>query len=331
MSTSSIVETVVESKPQVAATLVFSTYEDAFAQWLREQDRSENSVSLYLIGLRDFTAWFESTGDKTLEPALITPLDVRAYRRYLQDTRQLKPSSVNSYIAAVRAFCRWAMSAGLASGDPTSGIKSVKIVAEAPRWLDRQEQYKLLRAAQEQAQLAELKAGADHTAPVLLRAYRDRAIVVLALNTGLRLSEIASLRTDSMTINARSGNVKVVGKGNKARTVPLNKDARAAVSAWLEIRPEIVGCATLFTSQKQRALTPRSVARRIEYVGLKAGIKVTPHQLRHSLAKNLVDEGVSLDRVGMALGHASLDTTRRYTMPSRADMQDALERVAWSD
>jgi integrase/recombinase XerC len=73
------------------------------------------------------------------------------------------------------------------------------------------------------------------------------------------------------------------------------------------------------------------VARRVEYIGTCANVNITPHMLRHSLAKNLVDEGVPLDRVGGLLGHESLDTTRRYTMPSAADLQAAVERVAWRD
>jgi len=326
-----VTETAVESKSLTQPQFTLVTYDETFGRWLENQDRSERTIRLYRTGLADFRAWFERVRGKDLEPALITPLDVRAYRRYLQDERQAKPSTINSYLAAVRAFCRWATDAGLAAGDPSSGIKGIKIVEQSPRWLTRQEQYKVLNAAQERVQLAALKFSDDANAPGILRARRDRAIVVLMLNTGLRLSEVTGLKVKDITIRPRSGSVAVTaGKGNKARTVPLNKDAREALEAWIEVRGGEES-EPLFTSQKGGQLTARAVARRVEYIGMCANVNITPHMLRHSLAKNLVDEGVPLDRVGGLLGHSSLDTTRRYTMPSAADLQAAVERVAWRD
>lgn len=328
-----VTETIVESKPQQSSNLVLATYEDIFAGWLENQDRSERTIRLYRTGLTDFRAWFERVRGKDLDPALITPLDVRAYRRYLQDDRQVKPATTNSYLAAVRAFCRWATDTGLAAGDPSSGIKGIKIVEQSPRWLTHQEQYKVLNAAQERVQLAGLKFANDATAPGIVRARRDQAIVVLMLNTGLRLSEVANLRVRDILIRPRSGTVTVTsGKGNKSRVVPLNLDAREVLSSWLEVRGECDESDPLFTSQKGgEGLTARAIARRVEYIGTCANVNITPHMLRHSLAKNLVDENVPLDRVGGLLGHESLDTTRRYTMPSQADLQAAVERVAWRD
>jgi integrase/recombinase XerC len=328
MGTSIVTETAKESKTDLA----FVTYDYAFEQWLIRHDKSENTARLYLTGLDDFRTWFERKLGKSLDPALITPLDVRAYRRYLVEERRLKPNSVNSYLAALRAFCQWAMDQELIQGDPTSGIKGVKIEDLAPRWLDRQEQYRLLRAAEERVQIGDVKAGGDTSAPAYIRPRRDRAIVVLMLNTGLRLSEVAALRLDDVEIKPRSGKVIVrSGKGRKSRTVKLNKDARKALSAWLEVRPEIEGEDAIFISQKGSAMAARSIARRVKHIGRKAGVDLTPHMLRHSLGKNMVDSGTPLDRVAKALGHANLDTTKRYTLPSEADMQTAMEKVAWSD
>jgi integrase/recombinase XerC len=307
------------------------TYDETFARWLENKDHSERTIRLYKTGLVDFRTWFERVRGKDLEPALITPLDVRAYRRYLQEERQVKPRTTNSYLAAVRAFCRWAMDAGLAAGDPSSGIKGIEIVEESPKWLTRLEQYKVLNAAQERVQLAELKFN-DKASPGVLRARRDQAIVVLMLNTGLRLSEVAWLKIRDLVIRPRSGSVAVTaGKGNKARVVRLNIDVRMALSAWIEVRGGEESD-PLFTSQKGgEALTARAIARRVEYIGTCANVNIHPHMLRHSFAKNMVDEGVALTIVGKELGHKSLDTTRHYTMPSDEDEQAAVERVAWRD
>jgi len=327
---------IVTEKVQESKVFEVVTYEDSFALWLEMTDKSERTVKLYLTGLCDFRVWFEQLRGKALDPALITPLDVRAYRRYLAEERRVKPATVNSYLAAVRAFCRWAMGAGLLAGDPSSGIKGIAIVPPAPRWLTRIEQYRVLNAAQERVQLAALKFGDDASAPGVIRARRDRAIVVLMLNTGLRLSEVANLRMEDVVIHPRSGTVTTIGKGRKWREVKLNKDARAALADWLAVRPggsgEEQGDEPLFTSQKGGGgMTARAIARRVERIGMLAGVKLTPHMLRHSLAKNMVDDGISMDKIGKALGHSSLDTTQRYTTPSGDDMQATMERVAWRD
>lgn len=329
MDTSIVNETRVESK-----TFVVATYDGAFERWLIEKDHSERTSRLYMIGLRDFSAWFERKNSEVLSPAAITPLDVISYRRYLADERRLKSRSVNSYLAAVRAFCRWAMDKGLIMGDPSSGIKGIKLAESetTPRWLTRQEQYALLRAALKEVQQGDLRARDDKSAPGYVWPRRDRAIIVLMLNSGLRLSEITALDVDDLVIRPRSGEVTVrMGKGRKTRTVRLNRDARAAVQEWLDVRPAGDDKAVFISQKGKKRLTARAIARRVEEIGMQAGLNITPHQLRHSLAKNMVDEGISLDQVRMALGHESMDTTKRYTMPSDSDMQTAMERVAWRD
>jgi len=328
--TSSVTQTVVESKATL--TLAVETYEDSFERYMAERDKSPRTMRLYLVGVSDFRAWFERTTGKSLDPALITPLDVKSYRdSYLSDERRLAPSTINSYLSAVRAFCKWARDQGLAATDPSDGIKGIKSVDAAPRWLSRQDQYALLRSAQELVQLGDLRAGDDEDAPARMWSRRDRALVVLMLNAGLRLSEVAALELDDVVINPRSGHVWVrKGKGRKSRKVALNKDARAALQEWLDVRPD-AKCRSFFLSQKGwKKLSSRAISRAVQRVGERAGLEVTPHMLRHSLAKNMVDEGISLDRVGHALGHASLDTTKRYTKPSDTDMQVEMEKVAWT-
>lgn len=324
MDTQIITATRVESKPQI-----FTTYEDSFALWLANLDRSDRTIKLYKTGLADFRAWFERGRGKDLEPALITPLDVKAYRRYLQEERQLTPNSINSYLAALRAFCRWALEQELIMRDPSREIKGIKLNKPRPRWLERQEQYKVLVAAEERVQLAELKFKNDLTAPAVLRARRDCAIIVLMLDTGLRLAEVAGLRLGDMVIQPRSGWVTVIGKGQKAREVKLSIDARKALTAWLDVRGGERHDPVFISQKGAGAMTARAIALRVEKIGKHAGVELTPHMLRHSMAKNMVDSGIQLDRVQSKLGHASMGTTARYTMPSDADEQADAERLAW--
>jgi site-specific recombinase XerD len=307
-----------------------------FFSWLEKNDYSPRTVSAYSTAMRDFATWFEQTNGKELSPELLTSLDVKEYRQHLQAVRRLKATTVNSYLAGVRAYTRWAKRTDQIVQDPTNGVKSLETEDLAPRWLNRQDQHALLRAAEELAQLGALRAKGKLTYPGSLWPRRNQAIAVLLLNSGLRLSEVASLRLDDIEIRERSGTLQVrKGKGRKARTVTLNKDARSILREWLDARQHVAKSASsphLFLSQKGGRLTPRAIARAIDKIAERAGLEdVSPHTLRHSFAKNLIDAGVGLEKVAALLGHANLETTRRYTTPSEADLQEAVERVARED
>ncbi len=300
-----------------------------FVRWLEERDRAPLTVEAYTRYVTDFAAWFQTATGHALDPARVTPLDVKAYRRYLVKERRLKPNTVNGYLAGVRAFARWGQETGRAEHDPTREIQTVKIEESAPRWLERTEQWALIRAAREAVQLGDLRAGGDLSHPGAIWPRRDQALVVLLLNAGLRREEAAGLHVDDLQLHERSGKVQVLGKGRKARQVPLNSDVRKALQEWLAVRPESTS-ARLFLSQKGGALSKRALGACVTRLAERAGLKeVTPHTLRHSFAKNLVDEGVGLEQVAKLLGHANLETTRLYTTPSEADLQAATERVAW--
>ena len=115
-------------------------------------------------------------------------------------------------------------------------------------------------------------------------------------------------------------------EGEKRREVPVNAEAREAISKWLELRGRDPGL--LFSSQRGDGITGSGIHRRLAELGRIANAEVHAHTLRHTFAKNLIDAGVGLERVAALLGHSNLNTTRIYTTPGERDLEAAVERLA---
>ncbi len=284
---------------------------ERFRRHLASEGKSAHTIVAYTRDLRLFGEWFLITNGKPLVPEAITPIDVRQYRTHLLAVKGHKPATVNRKLASLSAFCHWAREEGLIPANPVEGIGQVEEVKPAPRWLDKRGQYALLRAVQERGRA------------------RDVALVTLMLHTGLRVSEVAQLKVEDVRILPRKGAVTVRGgKGNVFRTVPLNLDARKALQAYLEERPQVDGD-HLFMGQRGEPLKPSGIYYLVKRYAYEARLEeVTPHTLRHTFGKNLVDAGVPLDRVAQLLGHSRVDTTRIYTTPSEQDLQREVEKVA---
>jgi len=146
-------------------------------------------------------------------------------------------------------------------------------------------------------------------------AVRDKAILELLYSSGLRLAELTGLAPDD--VNFRDATVRVTGKGNKTRIVPVGSHALAALTVWLPARDQLAraGQKALFVGRDGRALGPRAVQARLKQWALKLGLadKVHPHALRHSFASHLLQSSGDLRAVQEMLGHASISTTQVYT------------------
>src|SRR3954451_11255824 len=293
---------------------------ETFASFLVQAERSPLTIKNYRSDLDAFAAWFEGANGESMEPAKITPTDLRQFKRWLVEKRRLKPSSVNRKLATLKSFLTWAAAAGITSGLPVpaqgrswSGPRPVPQERPGPRWLDRREQNALLRAVE--------RAG---KAPVL-------AIVRLLLNTGLRVQELCVLTWNDVALSERKGLLTVrQGKGGKHRQVPLNQDARAALTALGY--PQHAGKETVIIQGQRGPMTPRGVQSLLARYGELARLDdLSPHALRHTFCKNLIDAGVGLEQVAALAGHESLETTRRYCRPSRLDLERAVERIGESE
>jgi site-specific recombinase XerD len=281
-----------------------------FRRHLEDRERSSSTVSTYLGVLGQFWRWYQETTGEEPSPATITTTDLKEYKQDLRVRRKLAPATVNKRLAVLRSFLTWAQATGrLADGRPPRVPKDVRQERPAPRWLDRRERLALLRAVE--------RSGRD----------RDAALLQVLLHTGLRVGELVALEWSDVYLSPRKGHLVVRdGKGGKHREVPLNKEARDALVAL----GYAVGAGRdeeIFRGQRG-PLTTRAVQQLVRRYGDAAGLEdVTPHVLRHTFCKDLIDAGAHLQEVAALAGHENLNTTRRYVEPSRGDLQGAVDRL----
>jgi len=233
---------------------------------------------------------------------------IRDYRTHLITDRRAKPASVNLALAALDHFYRWI-------GLGPARVRREDLPQAAPRALTVEETRRLLRAAERGAQ------------PGTPAGVRDRAIVTVLLFTALRIAELAALNRDDLAISARKGLLTVRhGKGDRYREIPLNAEARTALDAWLAARGDLPGSdgPALFLSLKGQRLSARAIDLAVRHLGHQADVETSAHTLRHTCLTRLVRAGNDIVLVAELAGHSRLETTRRYSLPSDADRQAAM-------
>jgi integrase/recombinase XerC len=291
-----------------------------FQAYLVGVGKSDHTVKAYSHDVASFGQWWEQSTGRAFQPQVVVSPDIVEYRGYLQRQGR-KPATINRRLNALRKFFLWAKREQLATDTPFDILENVFVKVQqdvSPGWLDPNEQLTLVRAVRDKGNR------------------RDLTIIQTFLNTGLRLSELAVLKVSDIEISERRGTLFVrSGKGIKQREIPLNKQARAALSAYLEEREQIE-VDDLDEEERERVffgqrgpLTERGLDQLVAKYAYQARLEnCTAHTLRHSFAKNLVNAGTSLDEVASLLGHESLDTTRVYTRPSRQDLERSVRRAA---
>lgn len=241
--------------------------------------------------LRDFCRRRRIAGWQALEAA-----HVRLYAAELHKGG-LSGRSIRRRLSAVRSFYRYLLREGRVAHDPAAGIGAPKSPRRLPKSLNPDETARLLGIA-----------SSDRL------AHRDRALLELLYSSGLRLAEVVALNLADLPDD---GTVRVTGKGNKIRVVPVGRFARAALKAWLAIRAQWVKPQeqAVFVNRNGRRVSPRTVQRVVARRARAQGIAqpVHPHMLRHSFASHLLESSGDLRAVQELLGHASIATTQVYT------------------
>jgi integrase/recombinase XerC len=206
--------------------------------------------------------------------------------------------SIQRRLSATRSFCRYLLREKLIRKNPVEGVSAPKAPKRLPGNLD----------ADTMARLLEIKGDG----PLV---DRDRALLELLYSSGLRLAEVTGL--DIGDVDLADATVRVTGKGNRERVVPVGRHARTAVRAWLAARSTLAPAAerALFVSNRGSRLGPRAVQSRVKHWARRQGIdrRVYPHLFRHSFATHLLESSHDLRGVQELLGHANISTTQVYT------------------
>ncbi len=269
-----------------------------------EKGRSANTLAAYRLDLGRYVAHLGA-----VPPAQATRTDVDSFAETLKG-RGLARSSINRTMTAVRGLHRYLVAEGIAEHDPTADVAPAKLPKGLPKALREDEVASLLDAV----------SGDDKF------GRRDRALLELLYGTGMRISECVGLGLGDVDLDGAL--IRVTGKGNKQRLVPVGRLADAALREWLspggrnEFAPEEWKSRddqmAVFLNHRGGRLSRQGIWGVVRKHGLTAGIsdRLTPHVLRHSCATHMLDHGADIRTVQELLGHASISTTQLYTKVS---------------
>ncbi len=267
-----------------------------------ERGLAPRTLQAYTCDLRRLVRFLRSRGADS--PGDVSPQDLREFVFWLKD-QGLQATSIRRNVAAVRAYFRFLAGEGILSVDPSDRIESPRAWRRLPTVLSVEEVERLLDAPDPEHPLSP----------------RDRALLELAYATGVRVSELITVRVNDLDLE--EGFVTVTGKGSKRRGIPVGRRAKTALEAYLrEARPGFdrgAGKGALFLSAAGRPLSRMGAWKIIRRHVQAAGIakRVTPHTLRHTFATHLLQGGADLAAVQEMLGHADISTTQLYTQVDR--------------
>jgi integrase/recombinase XerD len=280
------------------------------ALWLQE-GLSANTLEAYRRDLEGLERWITKRGTALASASRADLLD------YLSGSvgKGARPRTTARLLSSLRRFYGYLVREEQIKTDPTALIDSPKLGRPLPKSLSEEQVEKLLEAP-------------DVTKPLGLR---DRAMLETLYATGLRVSELTGLTLSQVSLT--QGVVRVIGKGDKERLVPLGEEAISWISRYLaEGRPKLVKSRStdaLFTTARGGPMTRQAFWHNLKGHTRKAGIdpkKLSPHTLRHAFATHLLNHGADLRVVQMLLGHADLSTTQIYTHVAQARLKTLHEQ-----
>ena len=267
-----------------------------YRRFLKRRNYSGHTIKNYMLTLQQFVVWV----DVPIEA--VTHKKLLAYLDHLLD-RGLQPKTINCHLDSIRGFYHYLIEEEqVAMVHPVKRGYTLRLSRPLPRHLRDEEVHRLLKVVQQP---------------------RDRALVMLMLRCGLRVEEVARLKLAALDLRRRQLFVQH-GKGGKDRVVYLSDDAQEALIQYLRVRP-VSRAREVFLVDKGRcrgqAISVRGIQKRLEHYARQARLKVSCHQLRHTMATQLLNADAALVSIQDLLGHSRIKTTQRYCRVSNLKVQ----------
>lgn len=307
-------------------TLVAGLLEAFFTERLqRQRDASPNTIAAYRDAFRLLLAFSQQRLHKPPSALLLTELDatlVAAFLQHLETHRRNGVRTRNARLAAIHSFFRF-----VALQEPAHSATAQRVLAIPTKKTERKLVTSLTRPEQDA-----LLAAPDRTTYL---GRRDRAVLLLLLQTGLRVSELCDLRCDDVVLSAPGAHVRCRGKGRKERCTPLTRETASILRPWLAERrgtavqpafPSRLG-SRLSRDAVERLVTKYATTASVVCPSLRAK-RITPHVLRHTTAVSLLRAGNDRAVIALWLGHESIETTQMYLDADLSMKERALARTA---
>jgi len=267
-----------------------------FRRSLKRKNYSRLTIRDYLSTLKQFVLWVDCPIEKVDRRKILTFIDTLLDRR-------LHPKTINSYLDGIRSFYRYLKDEEeIEIENPVRSGYSLRLPKPLPRFLKDDEAGKLFK---------------------VIRNVRDRAIFFLMLRCGLRVAETADLKMDDLDL--RRGTIIIrAGKGSKGRMVYMSTDAHTAIKEYLRVR-QAGRIQALFLVEKGslrgKPISVRGIQKKMELYAKKAGLRTSCHELRHTMATQLLNAGADLTVIQDLLGHSRIATTQRYCRVSNLKVE----------
>ena len=293
---------------------MWEPYKKGFKAYLQlEKSLSENSVEAYLHDIEKLTAYFEQAAI-TKSPKETVLKDLEGFLKWITELGMV-PGSQARIISGLKSFFKYCLLEQVITSDPTALLESPKLKRSLPDTLSFEE----IETIISKIDLSKAEGG------------RNKAMLETLYSCGLRVSELVNLRISCLHLDV--GFIRVIGKGDKERLVPIGSDAVKYIGIYkneIRVHSNIVtgNEDVLFLNNRGKGLTRVMVFLIIKALAKKAGIKktISPHTFRHSFATHLVEGGADLRAVQEMLGHESITTTEIYTHLDRKFLRNTLEK-----
>jgi len=289
-------------------------YIDAFTEYLEVNDKASGTIEIYRKNIKDFIKYFTETYGEEFNPNKVIMMDLKDYRNYLLNVKRQKATTINNKLAAIKEYFLFLESIGTITKNPSKNIKKIRTNKPiAPKSFSKKEFRKIKR--------------------YVYKSQKELWILVFELlsKTGVRVSELISIRITDITLAERSGNLRVIGKNQKERTIPLHVDVRNAITSYIKVRDKMAVLSDLLLiSERKAAYTRSGIYKMLKRWENDTDIKIHPHKFRHYFAVSILNNpntNANINTVQYLLGHESIESSAVYLRVRQEDLAKSIDSI----